>query len=217
MNQSSVTPQPQGGSSTMKWLLIILVIIIVLGGGYWAYVKYGKTSATTSTASPSPATSVKASPSTSAAVSPSASSNVPTDWKTYTDFAYSFKYPADWEVEKETSSTGVYSSVVSFRPQSMKEDFVGSISISSEIPDKAVERLKGQYLTNSKLESETTITFAGAETIKLVFTNNVKPTIRPVVYIVTKGPLYIITGEGTTEGGNNDIAKQIISTFQFTQ
>ena len=77
MNQSSVTPAPQGGSSTMKWLLIILVIIIVLGGGYWLYVKYGKTSATTTTASPSPTTSAKTSPSSIITASPSASVSAP--------------------------------------------------------------------------------------------------------------------------------------------
>jgi len=109
MNQSSVTPapvssgveRPQGGSSTMKWLLIILVVIVVLGGGYWLYAKYGKTSATTSTASPSPVAVLSISP--SAAVSPSASSSVPADWKTYTNSTsgFSFKYPSEWTIAGE--------------------------------------------------------------------------------------------------------------------
>jgi len=98
MNQQPVSPGgPQGGSSTMKQLLIILVVVIVLGGGYLLYNKYGK--ASTTTASLSPASTIKASPSTSAAVSPSASSTVPADWKTYTNDNYKFQltFTDDWK------------------------------------------------------------------------------------------------------------------------
>ncbi len=204
-SQSTGTKEDGGGS--MKLLLVILFTVIVLGGAYVLYNKYGKTPVPV-TASPSPTLTVK--------TSPSALTSETADWGTFSDGAYTFKYPADWEVEKTIPTTGSYKSVVTYRPKSMGEDHVGAISLSTETISEAVERLNDQSLSNSTLESQTNVTFAGTETIKLVFVNNKKPSIKPVIYFVNNDPLYIISGEGTTEGITNNTVKQIIATFQFT-
>jgi len=122
MNQQAVTPGgPQGGSSTMKWLLIVLVIVIVLGGGYLVWTKYGG-GTSTATASPSPATSVKASP--SATVSPTAqTSESPTvsNLQVAKDF-YTFYL--------NLSKNGSQAKFASTNPYKLKSDFTNYLTSS---------------------------------------------------------------------------------------
>lgn len=209
MNQSSVTPQPQGGSSTMKWLLIILVIIIVLGGGYWAYVKYGKTSATTSTTSPSPATSLKVSPSTSAAVSPTAYSTVPADWKTYTNeqFGFSFKYPS--ELTKEKDNVSNQATDVVFKKGSDTTMIIRIYSGSNDGHGGA---------TYFEVARSAQKTFPAGTSDEFVFPNgNGFGETRAYIAerFIKNSVVYAFEFYGKTQLSDQD--SQILSTFQFTQ
>ena len=115
----------------MKWLLIILVIVVVLGGGYWVYVKYGKTSATTSTASPSPVAAVSVSP--SATVSPTAqTSESPTvsNLQVAKDF-YTFYL--------NLSKNGSQAKFTSTNPYKLKSDFANYLTSS------LISRLEGLF------------------------------------------------------------------------
>lgn len=119
MNQTPVAPSREGGPNTLKWLLIILVIIVVLGGGYLLYAKYGGTSTSAVSATPTPTEVI--SPSSSA--TPTTSPNIPAEWKTYTNkrVGYSFEYPAS-DLELDLNETIKYPSTRS--GDSKTEDFV---------------------------------------------------------------------------------------------
>ena len=215
MNQQPVSPGgPQGGSSTMKQLLIILVVVIVLGGGYLLYNKYGKTS--TTTASPSPASTIKASPSTTAAVSPSASSAVPADWKTYTNSVngYSIKYPADYTATESSSKN------ILFNPKGSNGSgyAVLNIMVSSASKDLAAiiqDKVTGQTASNCATtqlagESAYECMDLGMSSAYVIFTTNNNNLFE----------LLFNTGGKTTFQQNKaaltDIQTTMLSTFQFT-
>jgi len=233
MNQSSVTPGPapsgvegpQGGSSTMKWLLIVLVIVIVLGGGYWVYVKYGKTSATTATASPSPVAAITSSPSASAAISPSASSSVPADWKTYTNtqYSFSFKYPSNSTVKDIKSGNTDMPGIVALFAVGINNDWQDPFSvveITSQSKDKEISWLKtwasytapnGSFSTTFSSTQE--VTKYGKSATEVIFTN--KPSGTTTFYVFSEsGQTYVVDGDNPS---NPAVGDQILPTFQFTK
>jgi len=220
MNQSSMAPGPQGGSSTMKWLLIILVIVIVLGGGYWLYAKYGKTSATTSTTSPSPASTIKASPSTSAAVSPSASSTVPADWKTYTNstYNYSIKYPSDWV----SSEPGAKRTVFATSAISGETDRKGlvEIQVPSLSKDDAMKEAFADLSGGSTNATIEKTSVGGVEATKYSGQPNLNVfgggTHRIRVIFEKSGVVYVVEALDNNDSTIVSRFNQILSTFQFT-
>lgn len=206
MNQSQqASAQPKGGSS--KWLLTVLAVVVVLGGGYLLYAKYGKSTTTVST-SPSPEKT-----------STTPTTNETAGWKTYANdtYGFSFKYPKDWEVKILEEDKGLYSTTIRFRPVSLKEDYLGSVEISTETTDTAISRIKNSFSNNSTFDGQSNTTFAGNEATKLAFTNKVDSNIKPILYLVPKTDLYIFGGEGSTSTQDNNTIKKIFSTFQFTK
>jgi len=197
MNQTPAASQPQGGSSTMKWLLIILVIIIVLGGGYLVYAKYGKLASTTT--SPSPATSIKASPSTSS------SASVPADWKTYSNSTYdfSFKYPSSWEeamMECDAYCPKLW-------PSGMDRK-TNALDISA--PSKNIDETKNM-LEETDGRTFQQITIDGHKAYKSEIMHGVVDNVQQVIIEGNKGTLIL-----SARGEPLNLFDQILSTFQFT-
>lgn len=199
MNQAPVSPAPQGGSSTMKWLLIILVIIIVLGGGYLLWVKYGK-GTPTATASPS---------------------SVPAEWKTYTNtrVKYSFEYPASG-LKLDLDETIKYPSTRS--SDSKTEDLVqfttSNIAYSVEagvgVSDTTIENwIKNTNVShaNSDLTKYTKITIGGKTAY--LFTGEA------LAYVMNGTNVYIIKamdGVAPSTNTTDSVYQHFLSTFQLT-
>lgn len=211
MNQSAA-PTPQGGTSTMKWLLIVLVLVIVLGGGYLVYAKYGQ-GATTTTASPLPATTVTSSP--SATVSPS---ETPTSSSLETfDYAglFSFKF---------SSGSGVVTTRINNdKDFSVKQNGQGILTIIvDESSGKTLDQIIQDKTNNFLIKDSKKITFGGQSAYEGVGLG-----------LVTYYDIYAISGtklvhltfnvKSTDEtltgvkNGLSAIQNQILSTFQFTK
>jgi hypothetical protein len=215
MNQQ--TPAP-AKSSSLKWLIIIVVIIIILGGGYLLWAKYGKTSTSPASTSPSALVTPSVSPSSEVA-----------GWQTYisTKFGYSFKYPTGWFVYDK----GLYSSTTKTYRDAGRIAIVDDSQIAN-IPDESEFALIGfsvnaqePQLNLTEVRSDTysdhfDVKIDGQDAIKSVSNkpSELGEIFSTIYYINYQSKTYIIQWKNEDANGKHDkIYDTILSTFQFTQ
>lgn len=145
-------------------------------------------------------------------------------WDTYTDAEYDFRlqYPPDWEVRDllpanhDTPSHSDDLVFLGIAPESIKEDFFGSIIVKSgDVLEDEIENAKTFPAgTPMKLVSEETITFVGLEATQIETENTVAKVTGKVIIFKNNAHTYIINGGGSED---NSTINQILSTFEFTQ
>ena len=98
-----VPPEPPKKKS-FAWLVILVVLLLLTSTGVLAYQYY---QLKTQIVNPAPSSQLTSTPLISP--QPAAEADDPTtDWKTYTDKTYSFKYPPTWKVTPGSGATEEY-------------------------------------------------------------------------------------------------------------
>jgi len=138
-------PMPQTKPAMIRpWLLIVFLVVILLGGGYLGYYFWQKSQVKTTA------------PAITDAISTA-------DWKTYTNdtYKFSFKYPANWEVNKTEITDSNLTEYVSVMAPSAglvdPNDPKSKISISSEVVGIRIRRVEKWTELKSTLTNETII------------------------------------------------------------
>lgn len=206
-NQSMGTPQPK----VSKWLWIILIIVALAGGGFFAwYFLMGPGKATTSTATTT--TSVKTDPTA--------------NWKTFSDTinVYSIKYPADYTLKSETTSSLILGSESFLAPG--ETDSVVSFNIAvkdleayaTSVTGFTDKTLAGYVKSISPTQTQTTSTVDGqpATTVTKANPDDTTKTMK-VTYVLKTGKIYEITENYlTTDKTIASIYSTMLGTFKFT-
>lgn len=231
MNQQPQTPMGQGQPAVSKGLLVTFIIVILIGAAFaaWYFLtgpgKKVASSTATTTTTPAATTTTTTTPSTTTTTT-TPTTTATADWKTYTNTTegYSIKYPTDWEYSDGTASLSTADksyilNFITFRPVTLKEDFLSSVQVQNSTLAQAITKVKEGFATNSIFDGQTTAIIGGVQATKLSFTNNTDKTIKPVVYLIEKNSkVYKISGEGVSDNTTEiPILTAMMPTFTFTK
>jgi len=146
-----------------------------------------------------------------------------TNWKVYynSNYGFSFKYPANWEVRDQTSVNQKIDSslklLVGANPQNEGQDMVYDVVVFSGTVDIVAKKYKTSANNNSTIISDTTITKYGAQTRAIVIKNNIT-NLNYTTYYIQKGDnVFQLTGPSDGNGNDTTIANKIANTFEFAK
>ncbi|MEK7573481.1 MAG: PsbP-related protein [Patescibacteria group bacterium] len=217
-----VQPPPPAGKPLIpiKILLAILVILmlIAIGSGTFAMLN---SNFTKPSPSPTPAPTSSPTPTIS-----QPTSNIPSDWKTYTDQqnTFSFNYPPDWIINTTTDTISILS------PYKARDSQEFHIDISKEVTSQTLQEwLKDKNIGGTCCGGDFTLeeTKINNQQFYVVKT---KQGEYPAIITRNNGVVYYLTtASGYSDGGvyyfdkndpillaNLKTFDQILSTFKFT-
>lgn len=205
--QTPVEPEPPKKSYT--WLIVVLIIFLLANSSVLVYKYYQlKQQVAQTPASPIPNPSAAASP----VVNPTA------NWKTYTGDGFSFKYPAQWDInplpwdDSQLLDKGILVS----DDQGPNEDQISLEISSTKLSDVAFPGCKQtqQILLDNVAASRCEITQEISAERGIVYN---PPIISKIVYIeaLHNGLYYIISLTFDQTSDKFKILDQILSTFEF--
>ncbi len=151
---------------------------------------------------------------------PPSQSDPTVNWKTYTNGAFSFKYPSDWDA-KDTDSQTIVLNPKTRQPQETSHDTIliyrianpNILTISQIIhrPNGSGMCCLGQF-ADSLIKKTESVKISGVEGERYYLGDGIYP--NDETYVLQSGYVYNIENNGGLNFRN--IYNQIISTFKFT-